>query len=134
MSRIRWFCLLLVSVLLIGMAGSAAAAPAETHTCTRCHAVQRGDTLARLARAYGTTIAALQRLNGLGYSTRIYAGTVLCVSTQPAHVNTYIVQRGDTLTRIARRFGVDVFSLARANNIFNLNRIHVGMRLVIPPA
>jgi LysM repeat protein len=134
MSRIRWFSLLLVGVLLVGMVGSAAAAPAETHTCTRFHFVQRGDTLARLARTYGTSIAALQRINGLGHSTRIYTGTYLCVSTQPAHVNTYIVQRGDTLTRIARRFGVDVFSLARANNIFDLNRIHVGMRLIIPPA
>jgi LysM repeat protein len=131
MSRIRIFSILLVVILLVSFAGGAAAAPAESHTCTRFHHVQRGDTLARLARTYGTSIAALQQINGLGYSTRIYAGTFLCVSTQ-SQANVYIVQRGDTLTRIARRFGVDVHVLARVNNIHDINRIYAGMRLIIP--
>jgi len=46
----------------------------------------------------------------------------------------YVVRRGDTLTRIARAFGVSVSDLRRANNIVNPNRILVGQRLVIPVA
>ena len=43
--------------------------------------LQWGDTLWGLAQRYGTTVAALQQLNGLGDSTLIYAGQQLRVST-----------------------------------------------------
>ena len=45
---------------------------------------------------------------------------------------THIVQPGQTLFSIARMYGVDVWTLARVNNIVNPNRIYVGQRLVIP--
>jgi len=46
----------------------------------------------------------------------------------------HIVRRGETLTQIARRYGVSVRALAAANGIANVNRIYVGQRLVIPAA
>jgi LysM repeat protein len=50
----------------------------------------------------------------------------------PSHNVVYIVQPGDTLFSIARRFGVSVASIAMANNIVNPNLIYAGQRLVIP--
>jgi len=50
---------------------------------------------------------------------------------QPAAV-TYVVQRGDTLFAIGRRFGVNPYDIARANNIVNPGLIRVGQRLIIP--
>ncbi len=44
----------------------------------------------------------------------------------------YIVQRGDTLGRIARRFGVNYSALLAANRIVDPNRIFVGQPLIIP--
>lgn len=44
----------------------------------------------------------------------------------------YTVVSGDTLCRIARRFNVNVFVLAQANRVVNLDLIHVGQRLLIP--
>lgn len=44
----------------------------------------------------------------------------------------YTVARGDTLSAIARRLGVSVSSLAKANSIANPHRIFVGQRLVVP--
>lgn len=44
----------------------------------------------------------------------------------------YVVQRGDTLARIAARYGVTVSALAAANGIRNPNLIYTGQRLVIP--
>src|SRR5436190_23604762 len=44
----------------------------------------------------------------------------------------YIVQRGDTLYSLARRFGTTVDALMRLNNIANPNQIYVGQRLRIP--
>jgi LysM repeat protein len=47
---------------------------------------------------------------------------------------TYIVRQGDTLSAIARRAGVSVRALAQSNGIRNINRIHIGQRLIIPGA
>ena len=44
--------------------------------------IQYGDTLWALARQYGTTVEELQRLNGLGNSTLIYAGRHLRVPSR----------------------------------------------------
>ena len=45
---------------------------------------------------------------------------------------TYVVQRGDTLFRIAVRFRKTVSSLIQANGILDPNLIFVGQTLVIP--
>lgn len=45
---------------------------------------------------------------------------------------TYVVQPGDNLYRIALRFGVPLSSLAAANGITNYNYIYVGQVLHIP--
>ncbi len=44
----------------------------------------------------------------------------------------YVVQRGDTLAKIAAEHGTTVTALAEANGISNPNLIYVGQELVIP--
>jgi LysM repeat protein len=44
----------------------------------------------------------------------------------------HIVVRGETLLRIALRYGTTVQAIATANNIYNVNRIYAGQRLIIP--
>jgi len=44
----------------------------------------------------------------------------------------YVVKRGDTLSRIARKFGVSVRTLMKVNHIRNPNLIYAGQRLRIP--
>lgn len=44
----------------------------------------------------------------------------------------YVVRKGDTLSQIAKWYGVSVWALARANGISNPNRIYVGQKLWIP--
>ncbi len=46
----------------------------------------------------------------------------------------HIVQRGETLSQIARRYGVSMTALAQANGISNPNFIYAGQRLTIPGA
>jgi len=46
----------------------------------------------------------------------------------------YVIQSGDTLSSIARRFGVSVSAITTANNIVNPNLIFAGQTLVIPGA
>ncbi len=46
----------------------------------------------------------------------------------------HVVQRGETLSQIARRYGVSMAALAQANGISNPNFIYSGQRLTIPGA
>ncbi|MBN1246626.1 MAG: LysM peptidoglycan-binding domain-containing protein [Anaerolineae bacterium] len=50
-------------------------------------------------------------------------------ATPAAGERTYTVQRGDTLTQIAARFGTSVAALSRLNSIANPSQIYVGQVL-----
>lgn len=47
-------------------------------------------------------------------------------------VKTHTVKQGETLTSIAKKYGVTVTALAKANKIADINVIHTGSTLVIP--
>jgi LysM repeat protein len=112
--------------------GAAPAHAQTTVTCVRAHVIQRGETLSRIARTYNTSVSTLQAINGITNANRIYAGQTICVSQSVSGGTTYVVQRGDRLGEIARRYGVDLSVLARINGISDINRIYVGQVLTIP--
>ena len=65
----------------------------------------------------------------------IAAQVALCAPpVQAASPTTYIVQRGDTLSLIARRYDTTVRAIAELNGIVNPNLIYVSQRLLIPSA
>lgn len=104
--------------------------------------IQRGDTLTELAIKYNTTVARLVELNNIANPNLIYAGESLIVpsgeNTQGNNQNStsgqtiYIVQKGDTLNKIAASYGITAKSIALENNLQNINLIYVGQRLIIP--
>jgi LysM repeat protein len=57
---------------------------------------------------------------------------VLGHSVVLAQENTYVIQPGDSLYRIAVRYGLTVSQLAQANNISNTWQIYAGQTLIIP--
>lgn len=115
-------------------------------TVTRyvAYTVRAGDTLASIAARYKTTIAAILSVNNILNADLVYVGQYLLIpiirttvvpgrsTTRPASGRTYIVRHGDNLFAIAARFGRDVYAIARANGILNLNYIFVGQVLIIP--
>ncbi len=111
--------------------------PAPTTPSSGVHVVQRGENLFRIALRYGLTTQALAAANGIANPNRIYVGQRLVIpgrgTTPPAPSGqTYTVRRGDTLSSIARRFGVSTWALAQANGICNPSLIYVGQVLRIP--
>jgi len=123
--------------LVIPTGGSPSSPPVSSGSV---HVVQRGENLYRIALRYGTTVQALATANGIVNTSRIYAGQRLVIpghsgtppSTPPASGQTYVVRRGDTLSAIALRYGVSVWSLAQLNGIGNPSLIYVGQVLRIP--
>jgi len=120
------------------------------------YVVKPGDNLAWIAQKYGVSVQALAAANGIYNVNIIYVGQVLAIpgcSTGPTPTATptpavtatpvptaapgmtpmtYTVQPGDSLSAIAAHFGVNVYYLAQANGIWNINYIYVGQVLVIP--
>lgn len=113
------------------------------------HRIQPGETLSHLAERYGTTAAVLREVNGLrGHLIR--AGDHLMIprsqgayerysarragSGAEAHAGeqtVHVVQRGESLWSIARRYGVDVASLAAWNGMSTSDTLSVGRKLVV---
>ncbi len=114
------------------------------------HRVRSGDTLSKLARQYGVSVRAIQDTNSMGRSTMIRVGRTLVIPTVATRdypgaspvgvadavegsVVTYRVRRGDTLSRIARRYGTSATAIASANGIGLHSTLSIGQRLRVVP-
>ncbi|GGB42811.1 C40 family peptidase [Fictibacillus barbaricus] len=106
------------------------------------HKVQKGETLYGISKKYKTTVANLQKLNGLK-STSLRVGQALKVSaTAPvlkpapkkaapaktAAVKTYTVKRGDSLWSISKRYKVSVDHLMKVNKLKS-SSIYAGQKI-----
>jgi membrane-bound lytic murein transglycosylase D len=120
------------------------------------HEVARRETLATIARQYGTTVAILAKVNDIK-GKRLAPGTVLRIPQaseqlpekvllaasrvdrpdagdlpgRGQHQIVYRVRRGDTLAKIAQRHGVSQGTLARLNGMSVGDAVSRGQRLVI---
>ena len=101
-----------------------------------------GDTIYSIAERYKTTADSLSAANCL-QSADFPAGFALYVPPVPTvtviacgppfgWVRNYIVQRGDTLFRIAQSYGISYPSLQRANCMGSSTIIYAGQRLWVP--
>ena len=110
------------------------AAPQENGT----YMVVSGDSLSLIAKKCGTTVTSLKSLNGLTSDT-IKIGQVLKVSGTPAEqspvvdqsVKIYTVKSGDSLSFIAKTYGLTVTELKSYNNLAS-DTIYVGQVLKLP--
>lgn len=121
-----------VGTAVIVVSGVPAPEPAPV---AGAYVVRAGDTLFLIARRFGTTVDAIKRANNLTTDV-IGIGQVLripgAVAAAPATTGTdYIVQPGDTLFLISRRYATTVQALMSANNLTSTT-IYVGQRLRIP--
>ena len=97
--------------------------------------VKNGDTLSKIAQKFGTTYKELARINGISNPNLIKVGQVLKLpysSFSSSSSTFYTVASGDTLGKIAQKFGTSYQELARINGISDPNFIQVGQVLKIP--
>jgi LysM repeat protein len=137
-SRKLILTLVIVSTLVAAFGGVGSAnAQALNGSCGQIHVIKSGENLFRIALRYGVTVAQLQQWNAISNANQIYAGQSLCIvggqpTPPPPTGKVHTVWYGDTLSKIARTYGVDMWVLARVNNIVNVNYITVGQKLSIP--
>jgi membrane-bound lytic murein transglycosylase D len=126
-------------------AGEQAAATGEAIT----YRVRRGDTLSHIARRYRTTAPAIAAASGISVNKVLSIGGRLTVvpgvrSTSTARrigqggsaavaagSSTHTVRRGDSLWKIAGRYGTTVNRLCRMNGISSRSTLYPGMKLKV---
>ncbi len=97
------------------------------------HEVRAGDTLSAIALRYGVRASEIAAANGLADPNRLYVGQKLVIPREDATgQQVHTVQAGESLSVIARRYGLSIDQIAGANGLADPNRISVGQRLVIP--
>jgi len=111
------------------------------------HVVGRGETFSHIALMYGVGLPELQDTNGNVDPRRLQIGMTIVVpvgarggrggSSQVASLGgasglLHVVREGESLWRIARRYGVSTDALARANQRESNPLIHPGDELRIP--
>ncbi|HGG56513.1 MAG TPA: LysM peptidoglycan-binding domain-containing protein, partial [Nannocystis exedens] len=130
------------------LAGEAAAA---------VHRVGKGESLSRISRNNGCTIAEIQSANDLGRKTVIYPGQRLLIPTcdgksqgeakkrkkkekkekkekkKKSRFVHHRVSKGESLSRIAKRYDCTPAEI-RASNRLRGNMIYPGMDLLVPSA
>jgi len=122
--------------LIIPRGASGTPVPSTPQPGPLVYIVQWHDTLYSIARRYGTTVEAIAMENRIANPSRIYVGQRLVISTgsstPPPSGQIHVVQSGETLYSIARRYGTTYWAIAIANHLSNPNVIYAGQRLVIP--
>ncbi len=116
----------------------------------KIHTVKKGESLWAISKRYSVSLDDIYAANGLNKNSVLSIGqqieipvegstatinTVTADTYQPSGYNresrTYTVVRGDTLSRIAKRFDTSVNVIKAANNKTS-DKILVGEKLIVP--
>jgi membrane-bound lytic murein transglycosylase D len=108
------------------------------------HVVRSGDSLWAIAKRHRMTVNTLARLNGMRPGDTLRAGQKLVLNSRNASSGqrassggasarqvSYKVRSGDTLSRIAKVFGVTVSDLVNWNGISKHTTLRPGQRLTV---
>ncbi len=137
------FSLALPAGTAAGFQQAIAAIPNDMRVWWRYHKVEKGETLARIARQYHTTSSAIAEVNNLR-DGELSADSKLIIPVNPGHrvageqgtvvyskrAVRYRVRRGDTLNSIADDFGVPVAKIRQWNRLRG-NQVRAGRTLRI---
>ncbi len=128
--------------------------PKNKITSFKFHKVRWGETLISIARRYHTSVEAIQAANNIYDPRSLRAGKTIIIPAGPlrydkrqyssksykstknggnneARVIRYRVRKGDSIYKIARKFGVSQRQIIRWNNLYNRKYIYPGEYLVI---
>jgi len=100
--------------------------------------IRPGDTLWDLARTHGTSVSALQELNGLdggtiytGRTLQLPAGTGGTTTSRPGGEVSHTVRAGETLSGLAVRYGTTARAIQTRNGLPS-STVRIGRALAMP--
>ncbi len=95
------------------------------------YTVKSGDSLYSIAKKYNTTVNEIKSLNNLS-SNLLQIGQILNIPTSnSSNYFDYVVQSGDTLYSISKRYNLSIDTIKSLNNLTN-NNLTIGQVLKLP--
>jgi len=95
--------------------------------------LKNNEDLNSVAKKYNTNIKVLQDLNNLYYFDDVRAGMEIIVPKESKdYFNYYVVEKGDSLYRIAQRYNINPELLASLNGLNMDDYIYPNQQLLIP--
>jgi len=97
------------------------------------HKVKRGDYLLKIAEFWGVELDKILKENRLNIHDKIYPGQKIKISTGIfwGKIINHTVQKGDTVLKIARKFGAFPEQIFHDNNLTPRSLIHPGQILKV---
>lgn len=94
--------------------------------------IEPGDSLYSIAHRFGTDIRTLARLNNIANPNYIVTGDVIEILTVVGAVHD--AEEGDTLSDIAKQYGVGEELITAANDLNSKDVLTRGVRVIVPGA
>ena len=106
------------------------------------YTVEKGDTIYGIARKFGIKPSVIMDENDLTASSKLYVGQQLKIQSSSSKENSretlnskdgtiYIVEKGDSIYKISKKFGVSMQCIREANSLYS-DKLLVGQKLTIP--
>ena len=107
--------------------------PQVDETVYDVYTVHAGDSLFDISRIYNTTVSQLRALNGIEGRLDLTVGrSILVPLVDEALLDRYIVQPGDSLYSIARRYNISLTALQALNQLADVRAIRVDQAILVP--
>lgn len=95
--------------------------------------VKEGENTKTLASKFGVSLEELIRINNLYYGEGLRAGQEIIVpKNEEKYFNTYVIESGDSLYKIAEKYNINPTLLAALNGLEMEDYIYPGQELLIP--
>ena len=99
----------------------------------KTHIVREGENIVDIARIYGVRVTDLVDANNLGTTLFVPVGTEIIIPlTIPSGFMYYIVQEGDNLFQIGKKYGLTAKQLADLNGLELTEYIYPNQKLIVP--
>ncbi|NIM59395.1 MAG: LysM peptidoglycan-binding domain-containing protein [Candidatus Aminicenantes bacterium] len=95
--------------------------------------VRRGDSLYKIASAFSTTVGKIKKDNSLESDFLDVGQKIIIQSSIPQGATIYTVRRGDSPSRIANKFGMNLSILLSLNSLNYRSKIYPGQELWVVP-
>lgn len=94
--------------------------------------IKDGDSLESIANRYNYDLTELQNVNKIYYEGELRAGSEIILPTDDKYYNIYVIEKGDSIYGIARKYNINPSLLAAMNGLKNEDYIYPGQELIIP--
>ncbi len=97
------------------------------------YSIKSGETLDHVAKMFNTNVGVLKSINNIYYDEQIRAGMeVIVPKNQDNYFNYYVIEKGDTLYEIARKYNINPELLASMNGLDMDDFIYPNQEILIP--